>query len=387
MDAAAIMSRILIISFSPIARDPRVLRQIETLRQGSELTVAGYGPFRSDGITFVDLPRNERSPKDKIAALFLLPSSQAERFYFHHIAPVKHLMRLNWPSFDLVIANDYDTAPAAFRLAGAGPFVVDLHEYALDEQVGWRARLLWGRLREWCLSEYLSKSTGTSTVCDSIADRYSEQLGIPRPIVVPNAAQYEDLPVHTTDSRRVRLVHHGACAPGRGLEVLLSAIDSLDERFELHLYLVGMDTDYGTALARRAAEHPRVFVHPPVETRLIARELNQYDVGLFVLPPWTFNHLHALPNKLFEFVQARLAIVVGPSPDMASMVQRYGLGVVTPSFDSADLARALTALSAHSIDEYKRASQKAAPSVSWEAFAPRLMSLVSRAVGASGQEF
>ena len=50
----------------------------------------------------------------------------------------------------------------------------------------------------------------------------------------------------------------------------------------------------------------------------VARTLNAHDVGVYVLPPVSFNHLWALPNKVFDFVQGRLALVVGPSPEMAA---------------------------------------------------------------------
>jgi hypothetical protein len=33
-----------------------------------------------------------------------------------------------------------------------------------------------------------------------------------------------------------------------------------------------------------------------------------------------------------EFIQARLAVAVDPSPEMARLVQRYGCGVVAPDF-------------------------------------------------------
>lgn len=40
------MGRLLIISFSPIEKDPRVRRQLALLKDEFELVVAGYGDFQ-----------------------------------------------------------------------------------------------------------------------------------------------------------------------------------------------------------------------------------------------------------------------------------------------------------------------------------------------------
>ena len=45
--------------------------------------------------------------------------------------------------------------------------------------------------------------------------------------------------------------------------------------------------------------------------------MNACDVGVFCMPPINVNARYALPNKFFDFVQARLAVAVGPAEEMA----------------------------------------------------------------------
>ena len=45
-------------------------------------------------------------------------------------------------------------------------------------------------------------------------------------------------------------------------------------------------------------------------------------------PPINFNNKLALPNKLFDYVQARLGVLIGPSPEMVHYVEEYDLGEV-----------------------------------------------------------
>jgi hypothetical protein len=93
---------------------------------------------------------------------------------------------------------------------------------------------------------------------------------------------------------------------------------------------------------------------------MLTEATNDYDVGVFLLPPVNLSRRYALPNKLFEFIQARLAIAIGPSPEMATVVRSYGCGIVTDDFDPRTFAAALNALDPAAITAFKSASHTAA---------------------------
>ena len=59
-------------------------------------------------------------------------------------------------------------------------------------------------------------------------------------------------------------------------------------------------------------------VHPPVTPAELPSSLNAFDVGVYVLPPRTMNHRLMLPNKFFDFVQARLALVFSTAVEPTS---------------------------------------------------------------------
>jgi hypothetical protein len=49
-----------------------------------------------------------------------------------------------------------------------------------------------------------------------------------------------------------------------------------------------------------------------------------------LIPAYTW--LMTLPNNLFEFIVAELAVIPDPSPAMADIVQQYRVGWVAPGF-------------------------------------------------------
>jgi hypothetical protein len=102
----------------------------------------------------------------------------------------------------------------------------------------------------------------------------------------------------------------------------------------------------------------------PIEE--IIPTIGQYDVGFFYYEPTGFNIAHCLPNKLFEYIQARLMIAIGPSPDMAELVKEYGCGVIAGEFSVHAMAKSLNLLSAEDIDKYKNNSDRAAKELCFE---------------------
>jgi len=121
----------------------------------------------------------------------------------------------------------------------------------------------------------------------------------------------------------------------------------------------------------------------------ICEATNQYDIGLFLLPPVNLNYRFALPNKLFEFIQARLAVAIGPSPEMARVVRAHKVGVVSESFDPASMADSLNSLTREDLIRFKQASHRSADQLCFEAVSDRLLAVIqdlltrSRAVRAA----
>src|SRR5690606_36659821 len=125
------------------------------------------------------------------------------------------------------------------------------------------------------------------------------------------------------DAERIRLIHHGSAIRSRHLGVIIEMMKYLDERFTLDFMLVETDATYIAELRRAARMDPRIRFIEPVAMQDICHRINEFDVGVFLLPPVNFNYKYALPNKFFEFIQARLAVAIGPSPEMATLLRQY----------------------------------------------------------------
>ena len=162
---------------------------------------------------------------------------------------------------------------------------------------------------------------------------------------------------------------------------MIDAMAQLDDRFRLDFMLIPGSSGYLPELKRRASSDSRITFSSPVMPTEIVERLKGYDVGLFSLPPYSFNARHALPNKFFDFIQARLCVAVGPSPEMQNLVEQHGCGVVARDFTAQALADTLRALDRRKVEACRQASDAAAAELCYERSADVLLAMARRLLG------
>ncbi|MGV3734090.1 MAG: hypothetical protein ACO1N6_11905 [Microcella sp.] len=373
------MPRILCISLSPIERDARVLRQVGVLAQLGSVTTLGYGGHPEGATDHIAVPRELPSLPQTVGGVATLALRQWRRAELAAPAIRFALDALRGQRFDLVVANDARVLALAHAVAGDAPVWADLHEWAPEERthvLSWR--LLVAPLMRHLCARYLPLSAATSTVCLSIAELYERDFGV-RPAVVRNSNPWQPPEPTPVADDAVRLVHSGAAVHGRSLETMIDAVRALDDRFTLDLFLVpgGDGGAYQRSLEQRAAGCDRIRFREPVAPAALPATLNGYDVGVFVIPPTHTNARLTLPNKFFDFVQARLGIVVGPTVEMQRLVEQHGLGIVADGFAVDDVIRALGSLTPDAVRTFKAASAAAARELSFETDAAVIRDLVA----------
>jgi len=126
-----------------------------------------------------------------------------------------------------------------------------------------------------------------------------------------------------------------------------------------------------------AQSDPRINIIPPVSSSEVVTTVHKYDVGVFLIPPINFNYQNTLPNKLFDFIQARLGVAIGPTPEMAQIVTQYNTGVVSKDFTPRSLAVELNKLTKSDVENYKRNSGKAAGELNAEANAKKINEIIA----------
>ena len=227
--------------------------------------------------------------------------------------------------FDIVHANDFDTLPAGWWLArrGRSRLVYDAHElYTMQEPDPPKLHRAAARWLEGCFAR---RSEAVVTVADPIADELVRILGLTRrPLVILNCPDVVAVAPPVPNEGRLRAVYQGAMGPGRPLDDLLVAAEGAPS-VEFTLRIAGADHEAlrGEIEARGLAE--RVNVVEPVPPTELVEALAGLDVGLIINRPETRNDEFVLPNKLFEYMMAGLAVAAPRLPALTPIVEAAGV--------------------------------------------------------------
>lgn len=363
----------LVLSYSNLASDPRVRREIDWLHNdGWIVDTLGFGGHPSasvrDHFTLAESSNWLRGRIGTLVAHVFVPTRSRFRLLVTRRIPKALRERVRAGRYDLVVFNELEFAPwvgdsrdftsAAMR----GRRHLDLHEYHKPDL---RRNNLGGRITgphyRWTRG-YIGSSafTSRSVVNTPIGRLYADEFDIQLPNEVRNAPPFvPDLDPSAVDPSDIRLLFHGLPSWSRGFSEILAALSELPSNFSMTFMLTANPAVHAK-LRETIATHParnRIHVVPPAPMREIAQHINPYDVEIVFYKPLGVNLQYAMPNKFFEAAQGRLAVVVGETETMAPLVRQYGHGVVVPEFTWQSLRDALARLRA---DDVRAMKMKAA---------------------------
>lgn len=369
------MEELLIVTQRTLHTAPRIIREIEALQGEFRIHTIGLTPPKAavqshthsgilvESVGFKALRKLRRVVLNRYIARTHIQKSKLRRVnkLLHDLKPA------------VVICHECYDVPyfAALKEKYGYKLVFNAHEYyplEFDEEPNWANT--WQLYYEDLYRQILPSVDLFINVCDSIREKCLEVFGKDS-VVIPNASFYNPCaakPIHSP----IRLIHHGGAIPSRKIEEMIGVAKLLGPHYELSLMLMPIVPGYFDELKALAAPLPNVRFIETVPFSEIVPTLNEYDMGIYILPPSSFNNAIALPNKLYEFIQAKLAVAIGPSPEMARIVNEHQVGIVANTFEAADLAKAIQALSAKNIETFKANAEEAAQKLSAEQYNERL---------------
>lgn len=392
-----------IVAASPIPDDPRVRRQIAAFRDaGWQVRAFGLAGGRaqpphgdlvevaapaSGGGRAQRLYRKGRTVAHLLAAQALPGMGE----WLHgRSEPYLPALRAAASAYrpDLWLANDWLTLPVVAPLANAQgvPFLYDTHEFATEEFAqNWKWRSVVRPVVRAIEARHVRAAAAITCVSDGIGEALEALYGLPeRPLTVRNMPRYEETafrPVHEP----IRVLYHGIVIPGRALEETIASVARWQPGRTLTIRGPGTE-HYLASLRALAAAHgvaDRIAFAPPVPVTALVREASEFDLGLFALPGHSAQNRFVLPNKLFEYVMAGLAVCVSDLPEMRTIVERNALGRIFADVTPEGIAQAVNSMQAGEIEAGKRASLAAARELNWEAESGKLLKLAISITGHS----
>lgn len=203
-------------------------------------------------------------------------------------------------------------------------------------------------------SRLLNKCTYSITTSHSLAKTLSTAYQAPEPKVIYNTFPWKEREQidnqkrdrqNFTDISQMRSLHwfSQTIGPGRGLETLFQALPYLKTPLEIHLR-----GNYPEN-SRRWLEplipdnwRERVNIHTTVPNAELLSRIAEHDIGLALEIPYCLNRQHTIANKLFQYLQAGLAVIATDTIGQQEIFsEQPDIGRLIPNQNPLALAQAL----------------------------------------------
>lgn len=278
----------------------------------------------------------------------------------------------------VLYANDLETILPNFKLSKKLniPLIFDSHEMfsEMPSVQGKASQKFW----KWIEKNYFHKLENMITASDCYADWFVKEYHIKRPVVVRNLPRKQN--VQQVDSQSKKLIlYQGWLNYSRGIDKAIIAMQYVDNAV---LKIAGggpMEAEF-----RAIAEDNHVLNKVEFLGRLHPADLRKItptaDVGLSIEENKGLSYYYSLPNKISDYVQAKVPVVVSDFPELKNIAIGFGVGETITSHDPKHLAEKINIVLNNGKAFYKDNLDRAAEELCWENEELRIIDVVKNAI-------
>lgn len=249
-----------------------------------------------------------------------------------------------------LFANDLDTLPAAFLVSRIKrlPLLYDSHELFTEvPELTDRPTIqkIWLAIEKMLLPHLPEMLTVNYSIAAIFEQKYQLKVGVVRnvPQRIQQLEALDKNKLGLREDQYMLIIQGSGLNVQRGIEEAVLAMEWISNAV---LFIVG-DGDVLPAVKKMVQENKLT-----AKVRFIARlpytELLRYtaaaDLGLALDKPLSLNYQLALPNKVFDYIQAGTPILASELIEIKTLILKYDIGKVIIEVKPEKIAEAINAL-------------------------------------------
>ena len=226
------------------------------------------------------------------------------------------------------------------------------------------------------------------TVNKTIAEELAKRYGVCEPTVIMNcppkliteATSSENLLLKKVgiegDNRKV-VLYQGGFSKGRGLDNLILANHHLENTVMIYMGWGAFEPELKKLAEREGLTGLKVHFTGPVDQSVLLNYTRCADVGVIPYQFVSLNNYYCSPNKLFEYMNAHIAIVASDFPELKRVIKGYQVGDVFDPESPEDIARSIMNVVSDEakLTRIKQNTFKGAEVFNWENESKKLVDL------------
>ena len=290
-------------------------------------------------------------------------------FLFYAEFNLRLFFKLLFLKKDILLSNDLDTLLSNYLISKIvnKKLVYDSHELFTEVPELINRPFI---QKFWLKIEnlILPKLKNCYTVSNSIAKYYNIKYNIGFEVIrnVPNQIKNiktSSFPFETVNKKII--LYQGAINKGRGLELMLKTMPFVENAIFIRIGNGDLEKKIKQKVIDLNLEEKVKFISSvtPLELQKLTPLA---DLGISLEEDLGLNYKYALPNKLFDYIQAQVPVLVSNLPEMRQIVLKYNLGEVVSSRNPKQLASQIQNILKKEKVFYKNQLEKARKELIWE---------------------
>ena len=300
-----------------------------------------------------------------------------QRFISYNLAAADLVSRIDC---DVIHAVDLDTLWAATTASkhNSARVLYEARELYV-ELLSLYKRPLMKAFWKYLERRVIGKADIVVTINHSIAEELEKRYGIKRPDVVMNVAKAEkiqpiDLRRTFQLNNRFIIIYQGQLRPGQGVLRALRAISEIDD---CGLVIFG-DGEYRGEIEKYVSDlrlGSRVKLAGMIPPDMLASHTAGGDAGLLLMEDLAINNYLALPQKLFQYIEAGLPPIVTNLPELRTIVEADDLGLVMELAESDEDSKILKDFLENKLANAKQNCKRIEGKYSWQKEGGKLLNI------------
>ncbi len=299
---------------------------------------------------------------------FSLPFKKNFGFYAsYNIRLFIHLLSHH---YNFYVANDLDTLPACAmaRLFTRHPVALDYHELYTEMpeliQTPFQ-RKCWLLLEKIFFKVSAVRYTVSQLIACELNNRYHLPVAVIRNLPFP-FDRNQVSPALSANGRKI-ILYQGVLNVGRGLEMVIKAMHFIENAVFVIIGEGDIEADLKALVQTDKLEGKVIFTGKIPFENLHAYTLSA-TLGISLEEDRGINYRYALPNKLFDYIQAGIPVLVSDLPEMRAIVEQYKVGEILKSRNITEFAKQVKDIieNEDKLSYYRSMTETASIELNWE---------------------
>ncbi|MEI7675246.1 MAG: glycosyltransferase [Bacteroidales bacterium] len=158
----------------------------------------------------------------------------------------------------------------------------------------------------------------------------------------PNIDSLKKIESLKTQGRKI-ILYQGVINIGRGLEWMIDAMVLVDNA----IFCIIGDGDIANQIKSKISDkklEDRIFMLGKITPDILPHYTRLADLGVNLLEHRGLNQYYALPNRIFDFIQAEVPILSTDFPEIRTITHQYSVGKVIDKYDAQSLSMTINVM-------------------------------------------